>query len=181
MVNTDKKKNLIEISDNGIGMNKEELISSLGTIAKSGTEEFIKKMENEKNKDIEQIGKFGVGFYSGFMVAKKISVISKKPKSNESWKWESDGKGTFDITESDKKDRGTIVQVYLNDKDKDFSEKMRVENIIKKYSDHISHSVYINEKNSKENKEEKINEGSALWTKDKKSIKEKDYNDFYTQ
>ena len=181
VVTTDKKKNLIEISDNGIGMNKEELISSLGTIAKSGTEEFIKKMENEKNKDIEQIGKFGVGFYSGFMVAKKISVISKKPKSNESWKWESDGKGTFDITESDKKDRGTIVQVYLNDKDKDFSEKMRVENIIKKYSDHISHSVYINEKNSKENKEEKINEGSALWTKDKKSIKEKDYNDFYTQ
>ena len=181
VVTTDKKKNLIEISDNGIGMNKEELISSLGTIAKSGTEEFIKKMENEKNKDIEQIGKFGVGFYSGFMVAKKISVISKKPKSNESWKWESDGKGTFDITESDKKDRGTIVQVYLNDKDKDFSEKMRVENIIKKYSDHISHSVYINEKNSKENKEEKIIEGSALWTKDKKSIKEKDYNDFYTQ
>jgi molecular chaperone HtpG len=181
IVTTDNKKNLIEISDNGIGMNKEELISSLGTIAKSGTEEFIKKMESEKNKNIEQIGKFGVGFYSGFMVAKKISVISKKPNSKESWKWESDGKGTFDITEADKKDRGTIVQVHLNDEEKDFSEKMRVENIIKKYSDHISHSVYINEINSKENKEEKINKGSALWTKDKKSIKEKDYNDFYSQ
>jgi len=181
LVTTDKKKNLIEISDNGIGMNKEELISSLGTIAKSGTEEFIKKMESEKNKDIEQIGKFGVGFYSGFMVAKKISVVSKKPNSKESWIWESDGKGTYDITEADKKDRGTVVQVYLKDDEKDFSEKIRVENIIKKYSDHISHSVYISEKNSKENKEEKINEGSALWTKDKKSIKENDYNDFYTQ
>jgi molecular chaperone HtpG len=181
IVTTDKKKNLIEISDNGIGMDKEELISSLGTIAKSGTEDFIKKMEVEKNKDIEQIGKFGVGFYSGFMVAKKISVISKKPSSKESWKWESDGKGTFDITEAEKKDRGTIIQIYLNDNEKDFSEKIRVENIIKKYSDHIAHSVFINEKDSKENNKERINEGSALWTKDKKSIKEKDYNDFYTQ
>ena len=181
VVTTDNKKNLIEISDNGIGMNKEELISSLGTIAKSGTEQFIKKMESEKNKDIEQIGKFGVGFYSGFMVAKKICVISKKPHTKESWKWESDGKGTFDVIESDKNDRGTIVQVYLKDEEKDFSEKIRVETIIKKYSDHISHSVYINEKNSKENKEEKINEGSAIWTKDKKSIKDKDYDDFYTQ
>ena len=158
VVTTDNKKNLIEISDNGIGMNKEELISSLGTIAKSGTEEFIKKMENEKKKDIEQIGKFGVGFYSGFMVANKISVVTKNPTDEKSWKWESDGKGTFDITEADKKDRGTVVQIYLNEKEKEFSEKIRVENIIKKYSDHISHSVYINEKNSKENKEEKNND-----------------------
>merc|ERR1711998_351241 len=110
----------------GIGMNKEELISSLGTIAKSGTEEFIKKMENEKNKDIQQIGKFGVGFYSGFMVANKIEVLSKKAGTTDSWKWSSDGKGKFEIEKIDKKNQGTRVKIFLNDDAKEFAERLRI-------------------------------------------------------
>merc|ERR1711977_651083 len=140
-VNSNDK--VIQISDNGIGMNKQELINSLGTIAKSGTEEFIKKLETEKNSNIEQIGKFGVGFYSGFMVAKKIEVLSKKAGTNESWQWSSEGKGKFDIEKIDKTNNGTLVKLYLNADAKEYSEKIRIENIIKKYSDHITHSVYI--------------------------------------
>ena len=179
-VTTDKKENVIEISDNGIGMTKEDLIESLGTIAKSGTEDFIKKMEEEKNKDIQQIGKFGVGFYSGFMVASKIEVLSKKAGTKDSWKWSSDGKGKFEIEKTDKKNQGTTVKIFLNNDAKEFAEKLRIENIIKKYSDHIPHSVYINETNTNENKEEKVNQGTALWKKDKKQIKKKEYEEFYT-
>merc|ERR1711916_411009 len=97
-----------------------------------------------------QIGKFGVGFYSGFMVAKKIIVTSKKANSNESWKWISDGKGKFEVDAAKKEGRGTNITIMLKDNEKDFSEKIRIENIVKKYSDHISHSVYITEKNSKD-------------------------------
>ncbi|MAJ23882.1 MAG: molecular chaperone HtpG, partial [Rickettsiales bacterium] len=179
-ISTDKKNNLIEVSDNGIGMTKEDLIKSLGTIAKSGTEEFIKKMEKEKNKDIEQIGKFGVGFYSGFMVSDKIKVLSKKAGQNDSWQWSSDGKGNFDIEKVDKKDHGTVVQLFLNPKEKEYSEKIRLENIIKKYSDHISHPVYMIEKSAKEENIEKVNKGSAIWNKDKKDIKKEEYEEFYT-
>ena len=97
LISFSKKNKSISISDNGIGMEKEELINSLGTIAKSGTEEFIKKLEASKEKNIEQIGRFGVGFYSGFMVAEEITVLSKKAGKNISWKWKSDGKGGFEI------------------------------------------------------------------------------------
>merc|ERR1712146_571401 len=173
LVTANKKNNVLEISDNGIGMTKDELIESLGTIAKSGTEDFIKKMEKENNKDIEQIGKFGVGFYSGFMVAKKIEVLSKKAGTAESWKWSSEGKGKFDIEKIDKISHGTSVKIFLNTEAKEYSEKIRIENIIKKYSDHITHSVYILESDVKDKNEEKINKGTALWNKKKKKKKKK--------
>ena len=115
-------------------MNKQELINSLGTIAKSGTEEFIKKLETKKNSNIEQIGKFGVGFYSGFMVAKKIEVITKNSLSKESWKWISDGKGKFEIEPAKRENRGTTVILYLKQTEKDFSERIRIENIIRKWT-----------------------------------------------
>ncbi len=179
IVSTDKKNNTIEISDNGIGMSKDELINSLGTIAKSGTEEFIKKMEKDSDNNVDQIGKFGVGFYSGFMVSDDIKVLSKKAGAKEGWQWSSDGKGKFEIQKIDKETQGTLVQVKLNSKSKEFSEKLRIENIIKKYSDHISHSVFINDIGTKEKNEEKINKGSALWNKDKKDIKIEEYQEFY--
>lgn len=180
LVTTYKKLNIVEISDNGIGMTKDELIESLGTIAKSGTEDFIKKMEQENNKDIEQIGKFGVGFYSGFMVAKRIEVLSKKAGADESWKWSSEGKGKFEIEKISKSTNGTLVKIHLNEDAKEYSEKVRIENIIRKYSDHITHSVFILENDSKNKNEEKINQGTALWNKDKKDIKKQEYEAFYT-
>ncbi len=114
------------------------------------------------------------------MVAKKIEVLTRSPLSKESWKWVSDGKGRFDIEPAEKKNRGTKVIIFLKQTEKDFSEKVRIENIIRKYSDHIAHPVYINETNAKDSKEEKVNEGSALWTKDKKNIKQDEYDKFYS-
>jgi len=179
-LNLDKKSKSISISDNGIGMNKEELINSLGTIAKSGTEEFIKKLEKEKNSNIDQIGKFGVGFYSGFMVAKTIKVITKKAGTKETWQWVSDGKGSFEIEKSNEEISGTKIILNLNDKEVEFLEKLRVENIVKKYSDHITYPVFIEETSEKTKSRDKINEGQAIWTKDKKSIKKEEYEKFYT-
>ncbi len=179
-LNLDKKSKSISISDNGIGMNKEELINSLGTIAKSGTEEFIKKLEKEKNSNIDQIGKFGVGFYSGFMVAKTIKVITKKAGTKETWQWVSDGKGSFEIEKSSDEIFGTKIILNLNEKESEFLEKLRVENIVKKYSDHITYPVFIEETAEKTKSRDKINEGQAIWTKDKKSIKKEEYEKFYT-
>ena len=179
-LNLDKKNKSISVSDNGIGMNKEELINSLGTIAKSGTEEFIKKLEKEKNSNIDQIGKFGVGFYSGFMVAKTIKVITKKAGTKETWQWVSDGKGSFEIEKSNEEISGTKIILNLNDKEVEFLEKLRVENIVKKYSDHITYPVFIEETSEKTKSRDKINEGQAIWTKDKKSIKKEEYEKFYT-
>ncbi len=183
-VHINKKEGVLSFIDNGIGMTKSELIKSLGTIAKSGTEEFLKKLDAEKNQDIEQIGKFGVGFYSGFMVTDKIIVKSKKAGEEESWMWISDGKGDFQIDNTVLDNNGTVVNLYINKDSKDFLEKVRVESVIKKYSDHITHPVFITEDGKKEEKKEgqkKINDGSALWTREKKDIKKEDYDNFYNQ
>ncbi len=176
-----KKNNTISVSDNGIGMDKEDLIKSLGTIAKSGTEEFIKKLENKNIKKIDQIGKFGVGFYSGFMIANKITVVTKKVGKNKTWKWSSDGKGGFEVAEDSTNIIGTRVTLNLKKDSSEFLENIRIESIIKKYSDHINHSVYLINQDSKDAKEEKTNKSLALWTKDKSQIKHEDYESFYTQ
>ena len=180
-VNVDKENKVISFTDNGIGMNKTELISSLGTIAKSGTEEFIKKLESEKNKDIEQIGRFGVGFYSGFMVASEITVDTKKAGDKKSWIWKSDGKGSFEIEEGNYQQHGTKVTLKINKENKDFLEKVRLQSIIKKYSDHITHPIFLHDEDKKDNSEEQANQSLALWTKNKRDIKVEDYNNFYTQ
>ena len=155
IVSLSKKNKTISISDNGIGMDKEELINSLGTIAKSGTEDFIKKLEANNEKNIDQIGKFGVGFYSGFMVAKEISVLSRKAGNNSSWKWTSDGKGGFNLVEDTDHNIGTKVILKLKDEASEFLETMRLSNAIKKYSDHINYPVCLLDKDNKSSKEEK--------------------------
>ncbi len=181
LISFSKKNNTISISDNGIGMEKEELISSLGTIAKSGTEEFIKKLEANKEKNIDQIGKFGVGFYSGFMVAEKIIVLSRKAGKKSSWKWTSDGKGGFDIELNNDHKSGTQITLKLKKEASEFLENIRLNNIIKKYSDHITHPIFLNNEDEENAKEEQANQSLALWTKKKKDIKKEDYNNFYTQ
>ena len=162
-------------------MNKDELINSLGTIAKSGTEEFIKKLEEKKEKNNELIGKFGVGFYSGFMIADKITVISKKPVSKVAWKWVSEGKGNFDIEETNSDETGTKIILALKNNASEYLEHIRLSSIIKKYSNHISHQVFLCNEDEKEIKEERINDSLALWTKNKNEIKNEEYNNFYTQ
>ena len=181
LISFSKKNKTISITDNGIGMNKDELINSLGTIAKSGTEEFIKKLEEKKEKNNELIGKFGVGFYSGFMIADKITVISKKPLSKVAWKWVSEGKGNFDIEETNSDETGTKIILALKNNASEYLEHIRLSSIIKKYSNHISHQVFLCNEDEKEIKEERINDSLALWTKNKNEIKNEEYNNFYTQ
>ncbi len=171
-----KKNKVIEIEDNGIGMSKEELIENLGTIARSGTNKFIEAIKNKKN-DISAIGQFGVGFYSSYMIAEKVNVLSKST-NNDSYLWSSDGKNKYSIENKNKKDRGTIITLIVKKDSEEFLDSFRLTNIITKYSNYIPFPIYLKDLDSKD-KEEKINEGDPLWLKDKKSIKKEDYKQFY--
>lgn len=200
-IKLDKEKRTITISDNGIGMNKEELEENLGTIAKSGSELF--KENNEKSKDISIIGQFGVGFYSSFMVAKNVEVFSKTNASDKAYKWVSSGIDGYTITECDKDSNGTEIVLYLKDDTEEnkystYLEDYKVMEIVKKYSDYIKYPIKMNIKNEvpvetdkekdkesspkmKEVIEEKtINSMIPIWKKNEKSVKEEEYNDFYT-
>ena len=179
-IDVDKKSSELKILDNGIGMSKKELVESLGTIARSGTQAFLKNISDadKSSKDIQSslIGQFGVGFYSAFMVAKKITVNSKKAGSNQSWSWSSDGKGSFEIESASKENVGTEIILKVDEKDKEYLEEDRIESIVKKYSDHIAQPVVME---TKEKEEKVLNSASALWTRDKRNISNEQYKEFY--
>ncbi|WP_169974574.1 MULTISPECIES: molecular chaperone HtpG [unclassified Campylobacter] len=185
----DKDKKTLTISDNGIGMNKDDLINNLGTIARSGTKNFVKELSGEAKKDSALIGQFGVGFYSAFMVANKIEVLSKKALESKAFLWSSDAT-SYEIKESQKDTHGTIITLFL--KDSEFSEFYRIEGIIKKYSNHIPYPIFADKEDyippkdgekegSYETKNIQINKASALWKLNKSNIKANEYNDFYKQ
>ena len=177
-VDIDKDNRLIKISDNGIGMTKEELENNLGMIANSGSFSF--KEENADQKDINIIGQFGVGFYSSFMVSDKVEVISKPYNSLDAYKWESTGVEGYNITKTTKDDFGTTIILKIKEKTEDenydeYLESYKIEELIKKYSDYIRYPIIM----KKDDKEETINSMIPLWKKDKKKIKEEEYNTFY--
>ena len=179
-IEVDKKDKIFILSDNGIGMSKEELIESLGTIAKSGTQAFMESLEGKDEKDVKSslIGQFGVGFYSAFMVSDKITVESKKAGSSSAWSWSSDGKGSFEIDSVVRETVGTKVILSISDKDKEFLDPAKIETIVKKYSDHIAQPVTL--KAAKKDEEDKVlNNASALWTRHKKDITKDQYKEFY--
>ena len=179
-IEANKKDKILILKDNGIGMSKEELIESLGTIAKSGTQAFMETLKNKDEKEVQSslIGQFGVGFYSAFMVSDSITVESKKAGSSEAWSWTSDGKGSFEIDSIQKDDVGTKVILSISAKDKEYLDADRIETIVKKYSDHIAQPVSL--KSSKKDEEDKVlNNASALWTRDKKDITADQYKEFY--
>ena len=179
-----KEERTITIKDNGIGMDKEELEENLGTIAKSGSELF--KENNEMKKDISIIGQFGVGFYSSFMVAKKVIVNSKKVNSSKSYIWESDGASGYTINEGNKDTIGTEVVLYLKDDDEnnkysEYLEEYKLMGIIKKYSDYIRYPIKMMMVGDEKKEVEKtINSMIPIWKKNKKDVKDEEYNDFYT-
>ena len=177
-----KEKTLI-ISDNGIGMNEEDLKSSLGTIARSGTKAFLEQMaesNKEKKPDMSLIGQFGVGFYASFMVADSVEVLSKKAGEEDAWKWTSDGKTGFDLEKTVKEDVGTSIKLNLKKDAKEFLEETRLQFIVRKYSDHISFPVKLIEIDKKDAEEKILNEASALWTRPAKEIKEEQYQEFFS-
>jgi molecular chaperone HtpG len=184
----DKDKKTLTISDTGIGMSEEEVIKNLGTIAHSNTKEFIKKLKSENIKEnIELIGQFGVGFYSSFMVAEKVTVISRKAGGkHKPVKWESQADGYFTVEETEKEKRGTDVILHLKDDALDFLDEWRIKDLVKKYSDFIEYPIVMDvEKDStivkgkKVKEEEVLNSQKALWLRDKNSISQSEYCEFY--
>ncbi len=184
-INIDKKNNQITISDNGIGMNKKDLVSNLGTIARSGTAHFLKELSESKTKDLSLIGQFGVGFYSAFMVASQTKVITRKAGENKLWIWTSDGESSFTIEESEdsnflESNRGTSIELTLTKESKEYLDKDRIANIIKRYSDHISIPIYVSDgSEKKDEKVDSVNSASAIWTRPKNKITEEQYKEFY--
>jgi len=190
-ISFNKEGKTLNVSDNGIGMNEADLIDSLGTIARSGTKAFLEKLAEDAKKDSNLIGQFGVGFYSAFMVADKIDVISRKANEDTAYKWSSDGKDGFQIENASRDSQGTTVILYLTEEGIEYANKWSIEDIIKRYSNHVAFPIYLtydekewddkgNEKSSK-TKTDRINSGTALWRRAKTELKEEDYNEFYKQ
>ena len=179
----------LTITDTGIGMSKKELQDNLGTIARSGTKNFLSKLSGDAKKDSQLIGQFGVGFYSSFMVADRVEVSTKKAGNKESWKWVSDGESGFEIKKDLKKDNGTSITLYLNEEGKEFASRWKIESLIKKYSDHIDFPIFLTyfevdyddegKEKGREIKTDQVNDAKAFWTKSKSELKDKEYKEFY--
>ncbi|MEM5947163.1 molecular chaperone HtpG [Spirochaetia bacterium 38H-sp] len=179
-ISFDKDKALLTVSDTGIGMNDEDLVEHLGTIAKSGTREFLSRLSGDEKKDSELIGQFGVGFYSAFMVADRVEVISKKAGEEQAWRWVSDGKGEYEIDKAKREGHGTSIVLHLKEDAKEFASEWRIREIVKRYSNHIAFPIYLSYEDDKGNKkEEQVNSAQALWRRSKSELEHKDYVEFY--
>ena len=199
----DEKDSVLTVQDSGIGMNEEDLTNNLGTIARSGTKAFMEKLTSEAAKDSALIGQFGVGFYSAFMAASKIDVYTRKAAGDgKIWHWSSDGTNSYDIEEvavdsevakkygfDDANRSGSAIEMHLNEDSREFASRWKIEELIKKYSDHIAFPIYLHYEQKKyddkgketgsESKIDQVNSASALWKKSKSALKEEDYNEFY--
>jgi molecular chaperone HtpG len=180
-VEYDPGTQMLSIVDNGIGMSRDELIDNLGTIAKSGTAEFLTKMTGDEQKDAQLIGQFGVGFYSAFIVADSVVVESRRAglAEDEAVRWASDGQGEFTIEPITQTARGTRVTLHLKDKESEFSEGMRLETLIRKYSDHIAFPVVLQNIADAEAETKTVNTATALWTRSRSDISDDEYKEFY--
>jgi molecular chaperone HtpG len=190
-IGLDSEDGSLTIGDNGIGMSEDDLINHLGTIAKSGTKSFVESLTGDAQKDSNLIGQFGVGFYSVFMVADRVDVITKKAGEEQAYKFSTDGTGEFEITPVTKESHGTVVYIKLKEEEKEFLGKWRVEEVIKKYSDHIPYPIMINfeeeettgegddEVTKMVKRREQVNAATALWTLPKSDIKAEEYVEFY--
>ena len=195
-IKIDKEAKTLTISDTGVGMNDEDLVANLGTIAKSGTKAFMENLSGDQKKDSQLIGQFGVGFYAAFMVADKVEVISKKAGEEKAYKWTSAGDGEYEIEETEKEGHGTSITLHLKEDETEFLEEHRIESIIQKYSNHIPFPIFMDKEHfipaetddegneikpsTTEIRNEQINKASALWTLPKSELKDEDYIDFYS-
>ena len=172
----DEKAKTLTITDSGIGMNRDDLIANLGTIAKSGTSEFLSQLTGDKTKDVNLIGQFGVGFYSAFMVADSVTVTSRKAGDEQAWEWKSDGTGAYTITAGALRPRGTSITLHLKDDAADYLDRHKLGHIVSTYSDHISFPISLTDV---EGKTHTLNDGSAIWTRAKADVTDAQYQEFY--
>ena len=194
-IKRDKDAKLLTVADTGIGMNEEDLMNNLGTIAKSGTKAFLENLTGDQKVDSHLIGQFGVGFYAAFMVADKVEVITKKAGEEQAYKWVSDGSGEFEIEPAEKEGHGTEIILHLKEGEEEFLEEHRIESIVKKYSNHIPFPIFMDkekfipaktdddgkeiEPSKTEIENVQINSANALWTLSKSELKDEDYISFY--
>jgi molecular chaperone HtpG len=185
----DEEKQTLTISDTGIGMNEEDLVSNLGTIARSGTKSFLSKLSGDAKRDSNLIGQFGVGFYSVFMVADRVEVVSRKAGEEKAWRWTSDGSTGFEIEPAERSVAGTTVLIHFNEEGKPYANNWRLQEIVKKYSNHIAFPIYLTYDKSEWNEAEKksvktrtteqVNSASALWRRPKSELTDEDYKELY--
>ncbi len=185
----DEANNTLTIADTGIGMNEEDLVSNLGTIARSGTKNFLSQLSGDARKDSNLIGQFGVGFYSAFMVADSIEVVSRKAGEDQAWRWVSDGKTGFDIEPAERPVAGTTILLHLNEEGKQYANSWRLKDVVKKYSNHIAFPIFLTYDKSDWNAEKKesektrtteqVNAASALWRRPKSELTDDDYKELY--
>ncbi len=176
----DKEARTLIVADNGVGMNRDDLVENLGTIARSGTAAFMNQLSGDSKKDVSLIGQFGVGFYSAFMVAETVEVLTRKAGEAQGWRWLSDGKGAFTISEADGVARGTRVILHLRDGQDEYLEEHRLSGIVRKYSDHIAIPILFSAANTDEGDGVKtLNSASALWMRSKNDITPEQYTEFY--
>ncbi len=179
----------LTVSDTGIGMNQDDLVAQLGTIARSGTKNFLSSLSGDSKRDSNLIGQFGVGFYSAFMVADKVEVVSRKAGEDEAWKWTSDGKSGFEIEPAERAAAGTTVRIFFNEEGKEYANSYKLREIVKKYSNHIAFPIFLTADKEEWNSEEKrsiskrtteqINSASAMWKRPKNELSDEDYKELY--
>jgi molecular chaperone HtpG len=179
----------LTVSDTGIGMNHDELVAHLGTIARSGTKNFLASLSGDSKRDSNLIGQFGVGFYSAFMVADKVEVVSRKAADDTAWKWTSDGKSSFEIEPAERSSAGTMVRLFFNEEGKEYANSYKLREIVKKYSNHIAFPIFLTADKEEWNSEakksvrkrttEQINSASAMWRRPKTELSEEDYRELY--
>ena len=185
----EKDKKTLTVRDTGIGMNEEDLVEQLGTIARSGTKSFLSALSGEDKKDANLIGQFGVGFYSAFMVADEVEVITQKAGADKAYRWKSDGKGSYEISEDTRDGHGTTIVLHLSEDGQEYASRWQIQEIVKRYSDHIAFPIYLHyekveydnegKEKSRAQTEEQINAASALWKRSKSDLKDEDYAEFY--
>jgi molecular chaperone HtpG len=185
----DEENSTLTIADTGVGMNEDDLVSNLGTIARSGTKNFLAQLSGDAKKDSNLIGQFGVGFYSAFMVADRIEVVSRKAGEEQAWRWVSDGKTGFEIAQAERPVAGTTILLHLNEEGKQYANSWRLQEVVKKYSNHIAFPIFLTYDKSEWNAEEKksettrtteqVNAASALWRRSKSELSEEDYKELY--
>jgi molecular chaperone HtpG len=185
----DEEKKTLTISDTGIGMNEEDLVSHLGTIARTGTKNFLSQLSGDAKKDSNLIGQFGVGFYSAFMVADKVEVVSRKAGEELAWRWTSDGKSGFDIEPAERLVAGTTVTLHFNEEGAQYANSWRLQEVVKKYSNHIAFPIFLTydksdwdeteKKSEKKRVTEQVNAASALWRRSKSEITDEEYKELY--
>ncbi len=195
-ISIDKKARTVTVADNGIGMNRDELAENLGTIARSGTTAFLESLTGDEKKDSQLIGQFGVGFYSAFMVADKVTLKTRPAGSDESWTWESSGDGSYELSDGDRDKRGTEITLHLNENSRDYIVEFRLRQIVKKYSDFVEYPILmdiIRDETPKDDEgkpkegaekqttvtEETLNSMKAIWMRPKSEVKKEEYNEFY--